>query len=530
MPAWRELIVFRTSPFGVLSELVRPTQVVFEVDDLDATQHTGWSVIARGRGQAVASPALLTHLWTVDGAEPWAGGVRNVFIGITVERLTGRSFGSQRVPSAARRGAHLTISRPDRNRPPRARAGLALMHDVDACDGPSSWNPDVPRQGGTLMVERAAPVPRPVRPAGFGGGPPSRLARRQPFRRLGARSAGGAAPHRRGGAGRCGGTLRRTRRARRRRPARAVHPLGHGHRHGGAHRRTFPPDAGCSVRSSTQPQPIRLHAISDDPRSVGFPPGHPPMQGFLGVPVRSRGEVFGNLYLAERLDGADFSADDEDLVVALAASAGVAIENARLYEESRRRQEWLRASAEISRDLLRPGLGDEVLVRIADAVLRLADADVVTLDFPAGADPGGPTLAAPAPDRPEQLVVEVARGEGTDSLVGTAYASGPSLAGAAMRDRRAAIADETGRAEPALTPVVADGTWGPAMACPLVGEAGVRGAVVVARRAGSRSVQSHGRRDGRTAGPARGAGARARGRAARRGARRHARGPPPDRP
>ena len=114
------------------------------------------------------------------------------------------------------------------------------------------------------------------------------------------------------------------------------------------------------------------------------------MQGFLGVPVRSRGEVFGNLYLAERLDGADFSADDEDLVVALAASAGVAIENARLYEESRRRQEWLRASAEISRDLLRPGLGDEVLVRIADAVLRLADADIVTLDFPVGADPGGP--------------------------------------------------------------------------------------------------------------------------------------------
>lgn len=100
-----DMIVFRTSPFGVLSELVRPTQVVFEVDDLDATRHTGWSVIARGRAQAVASPALLTHLWTVDGAEPWAGGVRNVFIGITVERLTGRSFGSQRVPSAAGRPA-----------------------------------------------------------------------------------------------------------------------------------------------------------------------------------------------------------------------------------------------------------------------------------------------------------------------------------------------------------------------------------------------------------------------------------------
>jgi nitroimidazol reductase NimA-like FMN-containing flavoprotein (pyridoxamine 5'-phosphate oxidase superfamily) len=101
-----DLIVFRTSPFGVLSELVRPTQVVFEVDELDTTRHTGWSLIARGRCQAVASPALLTHLWTVDGAEPWAGGVRNVFIGITVERLTGRSFGSQRVPPAARRGVH----------------------------------------------------------------------------------------------------------------------------------------------------------------------------------------------------------------------------------------------------------------------------------------------------------------------------------------------------------------------------------------------------------------------------------------
>jgi nitroimidazol reductase NimA-like FMN-containing flavoprotein (pyridoxamine 5'-phosphate oxidase superfamily) len=95
-----DLIVFRTSPFGVLSELVRPTQVVFEVDELDTTRH------ARGRCEAVASPALLTHLWTVDGAEPWAGGVRNVFIGITVERLTGRSFGSQRVPTAARRGTH----------------------------------------------------------------------------------------------------------------------------------------------------------------------------------------------------------------------------------------------------------------------------------------------------------------------------------------------------------------------------------------------------------------------------------------
>jgi nitroimidazol reductase NimA-like FMN-containing flavoprotein (pyridoxamine 5'-phosphate oxidase superfamily) len=97
-----DLIVFRTSPFGVLSELVRPASVVFEVDELDERSHAGWSVIARGRAQAVASPALLTHLWTVDGAEPWAAGTRNLFIGIEVERLTGRSFGAHRAPSTAR--------------------------------------------------------------------------------------------------------------------------------------------------------------------------------------------------------------------------------------------------------------------------------------------------------------------------------------------------------------------------------------------------------------------------------------------
>ncbi|WP_147065982.1 sensor histidine kinase [Terrabacter aerolatus] len=231
------------------------------------------------------------------------------------------------------------------------------------------------------------------------------------------------------------------------------------------------------------PEPIRLHAISDDPRSAGFPAGHPPMRGFLGVPLRSRGDVFGNLYLAERVDGSDFGPDDEDLVVALAASAGVAIENARLYEESRRRQEWLRASAEISRDLLRPGLGDAVLVRIADAVLRLADADAVTIDFLEQADGAEPSPTAP--DDGAMLVIEVARGPGTDDLVGTAYPAGPSLAGTAMRERQAVVADESATAN--LTPMVTAGTCGPAMACPLVGEAGVRGAVVVARRAGNRT-------------------------------------------
>jgi len=90
------------------------------------------------------------------------------------------------------------------------------------------------------------------------------------------------------------------------------------------------------------PHPIRLRKISDDPRSVGFPAHHPPMDSFLGVPIRVRDSVFGNLYLTGRRSG-EFTEDDEELITAVAGTAAVAIENARLYEESGRRQRWLQA-------------------------------------------------------------------------------------------------------------------------------------------------------------------------------------------
>ncbi len=79
------------------------------------------------------------------------------------------------------------------------------------------------------------------------------------------------------------------------------------------------------------------------------------MRSFLGVPVRIRDEVYGNLYLTEKQGGGDFDDEDESLVVALAAAAGVAIENARLYAEARRQQQWLRASAEVTGRLLSGG-------------------------------------------------------------------------------------------------------------------------------------------------------------------------------
>jgi signal transduction histidine kinase len=101
------------------------------------------------------------------------------------------------------------------------------------------------------------------------------------------------------------------------------------------------------------PHPIRLNRIADDTRSSGFPPGHPPMDSFLGVPIRIRGEVFGNLYLTDS-DRGEFTAEDQELTLALAASAAVAIDNARLYATARVRGDWLRAAATVTHSVMTP--------------------------------------------------------------------------------------------------------------------------------------------------------------------------------
>jgi uncharacterized protein len=89
--AWHEgTIIFRTSPYGVLSELIRPTEVALEIDELDQKNRRGWSVVVQGRAQGVAEPDQLVRMWTVGGVVPWAAGVRNVFIQITPHRVTGR--------------------------------------------------------------------------------------------------------------------------------------------------------------------------------------------------------------------------------------------------------------------------------------------------------------------------------------------------------------------------------------------------------------------------------------------------------
>jgi signal transduction histidine kinase len=124
-----------------------------------------------------------------------------------------------------------------------------------------------------------------------------------------------------------------------------------------------------------RPEPLRLHDIAEHPASYGFPPNHPPMSSFLGVPVRIRDQVFGNLYLTEKRGGGDFTEVDENIVVALAAAAGVAIENARLYEEAAQREAWLAATAEIIGLLSQAEPGGDPLQTVADRAREVARAD-----------------------------------------------------------------------------------------------------------------------------------------------------------
>jgi GAF domain-containing protein len=134
---------------------------------------------------------------------------------------------------------------------------------------------------------------------------------------------------------------------------------------------------GVLIRS---PDPLRLTDLRDHPAAVGFPAHHPPMGSFLGVPIRVRGHVFGNLYLTDSATG-EFSADDEQLVTALADTAGIAIANARLHQETLEQRRWLDVSSELTRTLFaratEPSL--DVMLRLA---MRAAKSDMATFAAP----------------------------------------------------------------------------------------------------------------------------------------------------
>lgn len=222
---------------------------------------------------------------------------------------------------------------------------------------------------------------------------------------------------------------------------------------------------GALIRT---PVAIRRTRIATDPMSSGFPAGHPPMSTFLGVPVRSRDEVYGNLYLTDRVDGLPFSAEDEDLVLALAATAGIAIENARLYAEARQRQEWLAAAGEISRSLLVPSKDKTVVLqRIADTVTRLAGADVAA-------------VVLPAADDPDSLEICVAAGSDAQGLRSVRYPRAGTLDRVAMEEGTAVLLD-TVKEQNLHVHLTEAMSVGPVMALPLIGERGPRGVIVVGR-------------------------------------------------
>ena len=218
----------------------------------------------------------------------------------------------------------------------------------------------------------------------------------------------------------------------------------------------------------SDPRPIRLEHMSDDPRSTGFPPGHPPMDSFLGVPIHVRDEVFGNLYLSDSVKGV-FSAEDEELVGALALAAGTAISNARLYQESRLQQRWLQASAEVGSQLL-SAAGEDPLRTVARRAIDIADADLVSVGL---VTPDGVSL-----------IVEVAFGERADELVGRRFVLAETLGGQAVENGEPMLLASAvdGDSPPSHLSTVIEA--GPIMVLPLRGTGKPRGVLSIMRRRG----------------------------------------------
>jgi signal transduction histidine kinase len=173
-------------------------------------------------------------------------------------------------------------------------------------------------------------------------------------------------------------------------------------------------------------RPLRLSDIAEDPRSVGFPPGHPPMRSFLGVPVLLRGVAYGNLYLAEKDGGVDFDDADEEVLSLLAAQAAVAVENARLYESAMHWSRQLESLNEVGNALATETDLDRLLDLIARRLLELLDSRLVLVTLPSGAD---------------DLRIAAAAGEEAAELVGRTMKRSESKSGRVLARRHAERTD-----------------------------------------------------------------------------------------
>jgi signal transduction histidine kinase len=216
------------------------------------------------------------------------------------------------------------------------------------------------------------------------------------------------------------------------------------------------------------PRPLRLRDLADDPRSVGFPPNHPPMRSFLGVPVMARGQVYGNLYLTEKADGGDFDADDERALILLAAQAGAAVGNAYLYEEADDRARRLEAVRAITIAILAGTEPGELLALVVRQARGLLDADLATLALPADSD---------------RLAIEAADGLGAAQLQGSVFPVEGSVTGDVIRTGKTITVADAAADGRVVQPVVRAGV-GPALFVPLAGRNRVIGSLTIANGRG----------------------------------------------
>jgi signal transduction histidine kinase len=233
----------------------------------------------------------------------------------------------------------------------------------------------------------------------------------------------------------------------------------------------WPEGRGLLGELISDPKPLRLPDISAHPRSFGFPEGHPAMKTFIGAPVRIRDEVYGNLYLTEKEGGAEFDEEDEAVLAALGAAAGVAIGNARLYEEARRQQQWLRASTEVTQQLLSGVAPDDVLALVTGLALEMSGADLVVLALPEGDG--------------NQLVIEHAAGEGADDALGLVLPVTGSVSGIVLNSGKPLGLDDFSGDERVAPAARAGMNLGPAVVFPLGAPGNVRGILTAGRRPGS---------------------------------------------
>jgi signal transduction histidine kinase len=221
----------------------------------------------------------------------------------------------------------------------------------------------------------------------------------------------------------------------------------------------------------SDPRAVRLANIASHPQSSGFPAGHPPMTSFLGVPIRIRDEVYGNLYLTDKRDGSPFDEEDETLVTALSAAAGVAIENARLFDEGHRQQQWLTASSEVTRRLLAGDRVEEVLSFVTQQTLDMTAADAVV-------------LALPDAER-QHLMISHAAGRNAQGALGLRFPAGASLSGMVLATGQPVTVEDF-RHDPRASRAARESLdLGPAGVLPLGAAGNVRGVLTVGRAGGA---------------------------------------------